>query len=120
MNWPLPSPMPGPCASASCPQPRRWCPKLQVRVLGTHCLIAMACLPIGGCLNQATPGGKQLHWGTGLGGQEAKEAMPELDLLNGGASSPLNGQGPGRPSQLNAPLGSPSAPPLGSGAVLGQ
>jgi hypothetical protein len=44
--------------------------------------------------------------------EEQQLSMPELQIFDGST--------PASDSELAAPLGSPSAPPLGSGAVLGQ
>jgi hypothetical protein len=44
--------------------------------------------------------------------EEQQQSMPEMQIFDG--STPPAGNG------LSSPLDSPSAPPLGSGAVLGQ
>jgi hypothetical protein len=44
--------------------------------------------------------------------EEQQQSMPEMQIFDG--TTPPAGNG------LSSPLGSPSAPPLGSGAVLGQ
>jgi hypothetical protein len=70
---------------------------------------ALAGWALGGCSTATNPKAPML---TGPQLEEQQQSMPEMQIFDG--STPPAGNG------LSSPLGSPSAPPLGSGAVLGQ
>ena len=70
---------------------------------------ALAGWALGGCSTATNPKPPMLNRPQL---EEQQLSMPEMQIFD--ASTPASGPG------LAAPLGSPSAPPLGSGAVLGQ
>jgi len=69
----------------------------------------MALCALGGCNAATNPKAPMLKHPQL---EEQQQSMPEMQIFDG--STPPAGNG------LSSPLGSPSAPPLGSGAVLGQ
>lgn len=70
---------------------------------------ALAVCALGGCSAATNPKAPMLNRQQL---EEQQQSMPELQIFDG--TTPPAGNG------LSSPLGSPSAPPLGSGAVLGQ